>query len=434
MKRRLFIGSVGALSGGLLLGRTESLIASAGVPSPMTPMTPMLFPPDSDDRFWRRVRQHFVYPGDYIYLNTGGIGAVPKPVLQRVEAEMKREQMAPRPGHDHEFWNGLKTTLSGFLGPDCLDSEIALTGTTTEGINIIISGLRLKEGDEIITTTHEHAALHVPLLNQKRLNGVKIRFFEPDRESGAQCVQQVADLITPKTRLIFLSHVTCTTGYRLPVEEIGQLARDRGILFALDGAQAVGSIPVDLSRIPVDFYAGCGHKWLLAPKHTGFLWLKKDRMPLVEPMSVGAYSDDGFDIRKGELTFQDSATRYEYGTQNEACFKGFATALELLQTIGIDRIFQHNRLLAEQFVAGLRSIPAVTLLSPEEEQFRSSLVTFQIRDKDYTDVAHLLGKNKIRVRVVPEAGVNGVRASFHLYNQTHEVDQLLREITNISRS
>ncbi len=426
MNRNRFLKALGLVSGGLAMNPVGGIAAS---PAEFSDSLKLL---TVGVDLWKKTREQFTYPADFIYFNTGGIGAAPKAVLNMVDSTMRMLEISPRPGHDEKDWLEIKNSCTPFFGPSCLADELALTNTATEGINIILNGLGLKPGDEIITTTHEHVALNLPLLNQSKRNGVIIKTFEPDLKIGANNVKAVRKLITPQTRLIFISHITCTTGQILPVEEIGRLAHENNILFAVDGAQSAGTMPVDLKASGIDFYACCGHKWLLGPKRTGLLYVQKDRLSFLQPTTVGAYSDATHNMLTGELVWKDSAGKFEYGTQNEPLFRGLETAAKFLLAIGLNKIKEHNRSLAEQFYIGLLKIPGVEILSPAEEQYRSSMITFKLKNIGHQETANYLTNEKqIRVRVVPEAGVNGIRASFHVYNQDFEVDKILYEISRM---
>lgn len=429
MKRRHFINAIGAVAGGAIIGKPANIFAS-----PLFMKKSLENAPD-DDTFWKIIREQFIFPRDYIYFNTGGIGAVPSLVLNKVGSRMLELEKYPKPGHDHNNWLEVKRICTGLLGPDCSTDELALVSTATEGINIIINGLPLKKGDEVITSTHEHPALHVPLLNRWQRNGVKIRSFDPDMNKGLGNVERIRSLINKKTRLIMLAHITCTTGQIFPLKEIGDLARQNNIWFGVDGAQAAGSMPIDIKKLPVDFYTFSGHKWMLGPKRTGVLYVRINLLDILQPVTVGAYSDNGYDVKKGDLQFQPSAQRYEYATQNEALFMGMGTGAEFVQTIGLQKIWNHNRQLAEMFYQGLKSIPEVEILSPHEEKYRSAMISFKIQGEDYQKIAsYLTGKKRIRVRVVGEAGLNGIRVSFHIYNNQNEVKKILDEIRNFINS
>ena len=205
MKRRDFLTTVsGAAAGVALAKRARAGVARADP--------------------WHDLRAQFQLPTDYAYLNTAGLGASPRVVTDAVKAAMDRVEQAPAPGHSEADWMRIRSKCAALLGPSCSAEEIALVSTATEGINVILNGLPLSRGDEVITSTHEHVALAVPVLHKLRSAGIAIRTFEPDLRSPAGTVDRLRALLSPRTRLIFVSHVTCTTGQVLPVVEIGKLA------------------------------------------------------------------------------------------------------------------------------------------------------------------------------------------------------------------
>ena len=353
MKRKKFIQNIGLLSGALAMGPIARLYGSG------SPVGIALKQSENNDDFWRIVREQFIFPDDYIYLNTGGIGALPTLVINKVVGSMNEQEKFPRPGHDHDNWIEAKKICAPFFGPQCKAEELAFIGCATEGINIILNGIGLKKGDEIITSTHEHPALHVPLLNHHRINQVELKFFEPDRLSAAGNIEKISRLITAKTRMIFISHVTCTTGQVFPIREIGELAKQKGAILAVDGAQAIGNMEVNVKELNVDYYTCSGHKWLLGPKRTGILYVPSENLDSLKPTTVGAYSDAGYDISKLSLKLQDSAQRYEFGTQNSPLFLGLGAGARFIDTIGLKKVQAHNRELAEAFYDGLGKIKGV---------------------------------------------------------------------------
>ncbi len=424
MRRKQFITTFGALWGGVLVGQ------SAGFTGNSKPVSELLRSASDEETFWKIIREQFVFPGDYSYLNTGGIGAVPVLVSNRIKTRMDELEIYPKPGHDLEKWHEIKEKCANLLGTGVNKEELALISTATEGINIILNGLPLTKGDEIITSTHEHPALHIPLLNKFKQEGITIKTFQPDFRKGLGNVERIEKLISKRTRLIFISHVTCTTGQLFPVEEIGKLARTKRIWYALDGAQATGSMKMDIKKWNVDFYTFSGHKWVLGPKRTGVLYVREELLDTLKPTTVGAYSDNGYNVIEGSLSYYPSAQRYEYATQNEALFHGLGTAVNFINTIGLSRINEHNRNLSEQFYNGLKDIKQVQILSPEQQTYRGSMITFKLKDKNYHDLASFLSKKRIRVRVVPEANLEGIRVSFHIYNNESDVQRILYEIQN----
>lgn len=416
MKRRHFFKYISGLSGGLYLA-SSFRDACAAV--------------SRDEKFWKLLRKQFLFPPDYHYLNTGGLGSSPLMVIHTVKKMMDREDMYPVAGHDGQHFWKIKEKCAALLGPGIKKEELAFTSTATEGINVIVNGLPLKPGDEIITSTHEHVALNVPLLYKMKTSGIVLKIFEPDLENGKANVKRIEKLITKRTRLIFTSHITCTTGQILPVKEIGELAKSRGVWYALDGVQAFGHMPLNLKEIDVDFYAVSGHKWLLGPKRTGVLYVRESLLETLKPSIVGAYSGKSNDIKRGVVELQPSAQRYEYGTQNDALFYGLETALDFNAAIGDRTIWGHNKECSEMFYGGLEKIPEVEILSPLEEKYRSSMITFRIKGRVNQKFSGFLERRGFRVRTVLEAGLDGIRVSFHIYNDREEVVRLLEEIKKL---
>lgn len=422
MKRRHFFKSISSAAGGLLL--TSKLPASPDTAS----LEQLRTAPRRDQPFWELVKQQFPFEKSLTYLNTAGLGSSPLPVSRTVKQYMDKENAFPNPGHNKEDWIRIREKCAELLGPGVTHEEIALTSTATESINIILNGLPLKKGDEIITTTHEHVALHVPLLHLMRTRGIIVKSFDPDLQHGMNNLNHIQSLITPNTRLIFISHVTTTTGQIMPVKAIGKLARSKNIWFALDGAQALAHVPTDLKESSADFYAASGHKWLLGPKRTGILYVDRARLDILTPSTLGAYSTRSYNFDKREIELCPTAQRYEYGTQNDALFYGLETALDFHNAVGPAAAWKHNRYLTEMFVAGIEEIPDIELLSPREKNYRSAIVTIKTKKPSFYPVACQLTDKKIRVRPVNEANLDGIRASFHIYNNETDVKTLLEAL------
>jgi len=301
MNRAFFLNSIAALSAaGLVI---PEVFASH----------PSSFGEEPD---WDKLRQHFSLPEGYRYFNTAGIGAVPIKVRKEVADYWDQTEIHPKPGHSDAEWLKLKKIISDSCGAEGLEDYFALTNSATEGINIILNGLSWKQGDEVISSTHEHPALHAPLINISQRFGVNVRTFEPDIDKGINNVKQILDLCTSKTRLIFISMVTCTSGQLFPVNEIIAEAHKRGILVALDGAQTTGTRQLQLKDLDVDFYTTGGQKWLLGPKRTGFLYVKPDQLEKLQPTTVGAYSESSYDINKTEISWSKGAGRFEYAPES----------------------------------------------------------------------------------------------------------------------
>ena len=420
MKRRAFLEGLGATAGAALL---QPAIIGARGPGAAG------LPSQADPQFWPQLRTQFRLPRDFAYLNTAGLGASPLKVLDTIKARMDREEENPAPGHNEDDFGRIRGTCAAMLGPTCRGTDVAFLSTATEGINAILNTVPLGRGDEIITSTHEHAGLAIPLLHKMQTTGCVIRTFEPDLRHAGGNVDRVAALLTARTKLVFISHVTCTTGQIMPVAEIGRLAAARGCVFALDGAQSLGHVPFDIVATGADFYAASCHKWVMGPKRTGLLYVQAG----AEPTTVGAYSDAESNLLARTLRLRPNALRFEYGTQNNALIYGLEAAADFVADIGLETIWRHNRELAERLVSGLQHINGVSLLSPAEPACRSAIVTFHVEGKDNRALAGALVGRRLRVRSVTEAGLDAVRASFHVCNDDTQVDRLLDELPALLR-
>jgi selenocysteine lyase/cysteine desulfurase len=387
---------------------------------------------EGDDSFWKMVRDQFILDPDWSYLNFGGLGSCPLPVINSLLEWTQSEERAPSAGHDEKEWWSVKEKLARVLGKTCRKEDLGLISTATEGVNLIVNGLPLKKGDEVITSTHEHVAVNSALLNRMQRDGIVIRLFEPDLKNGLGNVDRISRLINSRTRLILVSHVTCTTGQRFPDKEISKLAREKGIWFALDGAQAPVCVPFDIVETGVDFYTASTHKWIMGPKRTGFIYVRQGLLDTLRPMIAGGYTSEKNDITKGEFVFHPTAQRYEYGTQNDALFFALGKAIDFVETIGLERIWQHNHTLAEKFHDGLLEIPGVEIVSPEEERYRSAMIGFRMKDHPHDKINEHLSKDKIRVRSVTEGGLNSIRVSFHVCNHDGEVAKILDSLKRLA--
>ncbi|MDI1318733.1 MAG: aminotransferase class V-fold PLP-dependent enzyme, partial [bacterium] len=277
--RRTFLQGLGAGALGALAGFTPALAAEHALP---------VFDKANRDAFWRAVRAQYPLLDDPVYLNTGGLGPVSRPVLETMEAVTRQLQEHSETGHN--LFEPARETMARFIG--ALPEEVCFVRNATEGNSIIASGLALAAGDEVIFETHAHPGGSFPWLNQAKLRGVTVRVFEPDATSAEGNLARIRALVTPRTKAIQVSHITCTTGLVFPVTAIAEFARARGIWFHVDGAQAAGMIPLDLPALGCDSYAFSGHKWLGGPHETGVLYLRRDRLEAVAPTGIGAYSGE----------------------------------------------------------------------------------------------------------------------------------------------
>jgi len=445
MKRKEFLKMTAGLAGGIaglpVLGRlsgaarTAAPESSVSAPTTAAPVADLLAQAASagdEEFYWKLVRDQFILDPEWTFLNFGGLGSCPLPVLDALVGFTRAEERAPSAGHDEKPWQDVKEKLARALGRTCRKEDLGLIGGATEGVNVIVNGLALKKGDEVITSTHEHVAVHSALLNRMQRDGIAIRLFDPDIASAQGNVDRIARLITPRTRLILISHVTCTTGQLFPAKEIAALARAKGIWFALDGAQAPVNAPFDIVATGVDFYTCSTHKWMMGPKRTGFIYVRPGLVDALRPQTVGGGSSVRYDAAKGEFVLKPTAERFESGTQNDALFYALGTALDLVETIGVERIARRCRPMAERFYRGLGEIPGVERLSPEEEAYRTLMIGFRMKARTSAEIMSHLAKDRIRARPVGEGGLGSIRVSFYLNNRDEDVTAILDSLKKLA--
>ncbi len=382
-------------------------------------------PPD-DEAYWKNVRQLFPLTKDWVYLNNGTFGPSPYPVIEA----MRTAQMDADQNGNYGSYDATPPKLAKFVGAD--HDEIALTHNVTDGINLACWGVPLKRGDEVIITNHEHVGNAMPWLNREKLHGVVIRKYTPGHTAD-ETLNNISALINKNTRVIATPHIPCTQGQVFPVKEICRLAKDKGLFSLIDGAHGPGMIPLDLHDIGCDTYASCSHKWMLGPKGTGFLYVRKGFQDTLQAYYMGGGTDDGkWDLMTNPVTlgnYAPSAHRYFGGTQANGLYAGVNASIDFIETIGMVNI--HNRLkyLGKYTQDRLLEFgDKVELITPTEERSRCAVNGFRIKNVDYHKFFDKCAENKIRIRSVAECGLNSLRVSTHIYNSKADVDQLMEMI------
>jgi cysteine desulfurase / selenocysteine lyase len=428
MKRKEFLKSIaGTVAGAAMLPglRLGAATTTGGM------MLPPIDP--SDESFWKLLRDEFPLTHERAYMNTGGLGASPYVVIDAVKAKTDELERICETGHDEELWKRLKESAGALLG--CTADELAFTRNTTEGINIVANGLPLAKGDEIITTTQEHVGNAMTWIGLEKRAGTVMKFFVPSVQSQQENLDRIEKLITRRTRLISIPHVLTTTGLIMPVKEITRLARSKNIWFFVDGAQSAGMMPFDLHDLGCDAWATSGHKWLMGPKETGLLYVRKEMLDTIAAKFIGAYSDGppGFDFEKGTLTLNPTAQRYEYGTVSTPLRVGLGAAIDFVQRIGIENVWKRDKALSTRLFEELRLIPGVKVLSPENDAMRSAMITLMHEKMPYQELEERLNTYKLRTRPVSEGGLAALRISLHVYNMPDEVDRVLEGVRSVTK-
>jgi cysteine desulfurase/selenocysteine lyase len=375
---------------------------------------------DYKDINWKKIRKQFLLDTDKTYLNTASLGPSPKIVLKTIYDSMVSLETSCETGHGQI--EAVHEKLGKFLNVGA--DEIAITRNATEGMNIIAQSLNLSAGDEVIITTHEHVGGAAPWMHLKNTKDIVIKLIDLDI-TGEFNLQLINDAITPKTKAVCFSHITCSTGMKLPAKEIVDYCRKKGVYTCIDGAQALGMFKIDLKDINPDFYTASGHKWLTGPKGTGILFINKNIINKIKPVFAGAYTDTKYDLNNLILEYRDTAQREEYGTRNTSLALGFGAAIDFISGIGIDHIEKRGAQLAQLFIERMFDYPEIEILTPDNKAYAASIVTFKIKGINYLDAIKKLNSEKnIRLRGIYESNLNAIRVSFAFYNNEEEVTLL----------
>lgn len=360
-------------------------------------------------------QREFLLTEGLTYLNTGTIGPTRRATINATLSAWEALEANPV-AHYGRFAGtpmiqDTRTVAAKFLGCDV--DELAITGSTTTGMNAIAEGLNLRVGDRVLLTDQEHAGgLHCwQYLAHHR--GVELDVVPiPQAEHRAEAlVETIAKAIRDRTRVISVSHVFSSTGLRMPIANISALARSRGILCVVDGAQAVGAIRVNLRELGCHAYATSGHKWLLGPKGTGLLYIAKDAQAGIRPM---AYAES-------YATYTNSN-----GVVNLPAIMGLGTAIRHLDAADMSKVEAHNLGLRNRLANRLAAVRGLTIVSPPAGRLTSPLLTALLADRfDRTAVTQaLLERHQVAIRAThPEFGFNGIRFSMHEFNTDADVDR-----------
>lgn len=373
-----------------------------------------------DEAYWSGIRDQFPITKELIYMNNGTMGPSPKVITDRLTARIAH---VDRTGDYGGSYEKVKEAVARVLGAPSHE-DIAFTHNVSEAISILASGLKLQAGDEVILTDQEHAGNAIPWLARAKRDGIVVRFVKlvPD---DAAVLGNFFDAVNPRTKVICVPHVTCTTGHVLPIAEIAALARRNGIWMIADGAHPPGMMNVNVQYLGVHAYASCGHKWLCGPKGVGFLYISPEMREFVVPTWSGAEADKVWNYA-GQLEWLPSASRYDFGTQSFALHDGLLGAIEYMEAIGINNIEQRLQALTSHLRARLAEElhGHYDLITPATSI--TGLSTIKLRNKQYQDFANeLLSKHKVRTRVVPESNLEANRFSCHIYTSPEDIERFI---------
>ena len=381
----------------------------------------------NQDTYWAELRKQFLIPADEIYLNNGTVGSSPAPVLRAIfDAYNTTEKLNQQDPEDYPIWgyaawNEFRDPLAAFVGGT--RDEIALLRNATEANSYIANGMDMKAGDEVLMTDQEHPGGEQPWQLRAKRYGIVIKkvILPKPVQKAAQVLNLFNDAISPRTRVIFFSHITTATGVVLPAKELCALARSKGILSAVDGAHVPGMMRFNVHDIGCDLYSSSPHKWLQAPKGSGFLFVRDE----VIDRLWNTIATEGWDEPKLR------AERFQrIGSSNVPSLWGLRAAIQMANQIGMDRIEKRHRQLGDYILGEMQKRGAESWTSPDAA-LRCAIATVNVPPINRMDLENWLWKtHKIRIR---GGDPSKLRLSTPYYLQKKDIDRFLEKFDEYKR-
>ncbi len=383
------------------------------------------------------IRKDFPVTKKKIYMNCGSFAPMPLSTIKSITDFLVRcSEEGPDSTSVQEFITSLmkelRILLSQFI--NCEPEEIVFTQSTTEGLNIVASGIEWKKQDLIIARggLHEHYANYFPWLNISKKFGVKLEEITIDNKGffDLDVIDKIAK--SNNAKLITLSHVLYNNGAIMPVEEVGKIAKRYNMLYSIDAAQSLGTVNVNVKKIGCDFLAFPGFKWICGPPGIGVFYCKRESAELLTPQYIGGES--AIITEENNLVYTDSPQKFQTGFRNYVGIAGLASSLKYIQRLGINTIRKMNMKVANEIIEQLKTISGVSIFGPEDEKLRTSIVSFAL---DSINPKNMVATLQERGIIVAERDVVGggrkkaVRASPHFFNVMDEGSEFVENIKAI---
>lgn len=380
--------------------------------------------------FSNELRSQFLLRSDITYLNFGSFGACPKPVFERyqqyqLELEQEPVQFIVETGL--QYLASSRQALAAYLHADA--DDVVYVVNPSHAVNIVAKSISLNPGDEVLTTNWEYGACDRTWQYYcDRAGATYVK--QPIRlpvESAEDFISQFLKGITVKTKLIFLSHITSSTALRFPVEQIIKEASKRGILTFIDGAHAPGQIPLDLTGLGADFYTGACHKWMMTPKGSSFLYTKREKQSVLDPLVIswGYHSD-----HPSHSKFLDY--HQTQGTRDFSAFLCIPVALDFMRQYNWEQVSASCRKLVLANAPRFYELLGAKPLAPLREEFILQLCSFQLPTTDAERIKSILfNQYKIEVPVMRHGEKVFLRYSIQAFNSQADLDQLYDALVSI---
>lgn len=373
---------------------------------------------------------HFLLDPDVHFLNHGSFGACPRPVFeeyQRIQLKLERQPVRFLNREFRDRMAGARTELAAYLGADA--DDLVYVPNTTTGLNIVARSLNLRPGDEVLATDQEYGALNRAWSFACEQAGARyVHAAIPVPVTSADdVVEQVWSQVTEHTRVLFLSHITSPTALILPIESLIAKARDAGILTVIDGAHAPGMIPLDLDALGADAYAGNCHKWMLAPKGSGFLHVRREVQHLIDPLVVswGWQSD--------EPSISQFVDYHEWqGTRDISAFLAVPVAIRFIEAFDWWTVGEQCSRLLREFVPQILAATGEEALSPQSSEWFTQMASFAVpTDQWEAFKTRLYDEYHIEAPAIWWNDRTLLRISVNAYNTAEDLERLVVALKNL---
>jgi selenocysteine lyase/cysteine desulfurase len=406
--------------------RRDFFRAAAVLPASWTAFSSALNAASAGESYWQLVKREFPLQESLIYLNAANVCPASRPVIDR-HLEYLRDFHSNPSFQNRDKYIGMRESLREKVAHMLRVSadEIAVTRNTSEGSNIIVKGVNLKQGDEVLITDHNHPSNNDSWKIRARRDGFVVKSLPvqiPARSAG-ELLSAFEKAVTPRTKVIAVTHLTSTTGILYPAREIAALARKRGIYMHLDGAQTFGALDVNLTEIGCDSYSTSAHKWLMGPLEAGLLYVRAERIAEIWPSIVTAgWADDLKGARKFEV----------FGQRDDPRVVALEASIDFINLIGIRAVEERMRALSARAKSQLKEIGAVQLKTNMEPELSGGVVKFRMKNRPTQQVYNTLWeRNRLAIAMTASGDAEGLRLSPHIYNSIDDIDRAVAAVRQL---
>lgn len=382
-----------------------------------------------DGVYWDAIGKHFLFADDLIMMNNGTLGPMPEPVFNTLMKYFKVQ--TTNPFDCYNFFptkkDEIRIKLAKFI--NATQDEVVINRNTTEGMNVVAGGLDLNEGDEVLITSHEHPGGLYPWKMKEKRNGIKVievPLGVPPKNVN-EIIRAFENAITPRTKVISVSHTVFITGLIFPTEELSELARENNILFVVDSAHGLGMLNLDVKKMGIDVLATSPYKWCGAPTGCGLLYVRKEVQDKIWPTIASSGWDN-----------DNSAKKFEtLGQRADPLIFALGEAIDFQNSIGRERIERRIKTMAGHLKKELQTIPGVRLHTSTDPYISGGLTAFSIEGVDpNTIVNYVREKYNIVIRTIgrDKDNTKGVRVSTNIFVSLKDVDLLLEGINYLARN